>query len=166
MSDSLPDLLPSDAERALSESLESLLTDRGGVDKALARTESGQTYDDGLWHAIAAELGCAGLLIPEADGGAGASYTEAATAAEALAAFVAAVPFLGSAVVATAALLSAGSGDAAERAVADLLVRMAGGEVTTALAVPFGNQQPGTAQIRGDGMPQPVVVGLTRLGAS
>jgi hypothetical protein len=39
MSDSLPDLLPSDAERALSESLQSLLTDRGGVDKALARTE-------------------------------------------------------------------------------------------------------------------------------
>jgi alkylation response protein AidB-like acyl-CoA dehydrogenase len=144
MSDSLPDLLPTDAERALSESLRSLLTDRGGVDKALARTESGQTYDDGLWHAIAADLGCAGLLIPERDGGAGASYTEAATTAEALAAFVAAVPFLGSAVVATAALLSAGSGDAAERAVADLLVRMAGGEVTTALAVPFSTA-PGAA---------------------
>jgi alkylation response protein AidB-like acyl-CoA dehydrogenase len=147
MSDSLPDLLPSDAERALSESLESLLTDRGGVDKALARTESGQTYDDGLWHAIAAELGCAGLLIPEADGGAGASYTEAATAAEALAAFVAAVPFLGSAVVATAALLSVGSGDAvtaAGRAVADLLGKMAEGEVTTALAVPFSTA-PGAA---------------------
>ena len=144
MSDSLPDLLPTDAERALSESLRSLLTDRGGVDKALARTESGQTYDDGLWHAIAADLGCAGLLIPERDGGAGASYTEAATTAEALAAFVAAVPFLGSAVVATAALLSAGSGDAAERAVADLLGRMAGGEVTTALAVPFSTA-PGAA---------------------
>jgi alkylation response protein AidB-like acyl-CoA dehydrogenase len=147
MSDSLPDLLPSDAERALSESLQSLLTDRGGVDKALARTESGQTYDDGLWHAIAADLGCAGLLIPERDGGAGASYTEAATAAEALAAFVAAVPFLGSAVVATAALLSVGSGDAATvagRAVADLLGRMADGEVTTALAVPFSTA-PGAA---------------------
>jgi alkylation response protein AidB-like acyl-CoA dehydrogenase len=147
MSDSLPDLLPSDAERALSESLQSLLTDRGGVDKALARTESGQTYDDGLWHAIAADLGCAGLLIPERDGGAGASYREAATAAEALAAFVAAVPFLGSAVVATAALLSVGSGDAATvagRAVADLLGRMADGEVTTALAVPFSTA-PGAA---------------------
>jgi alkylation response protein AidB-like acyl-CoA dehydrogenase len=160
MSDSLPDLLPSDAERALSESLESLLTDRGGVDKALARTESGQTYDDGLWHAIAAELGCAGLLIPEADGGAGASYTEAATAAEALAAFVAAVPFLGSAVVATAALLSVGSGDAvtaAGRAVADLLGKMAEGEVTTALAVPFSTG-PGAAY------PIPVRLSGTRPG--
>jgi len=160
MSDSLPDLLPTDAERALSESLQSLLTDRGGVDKALARTESGQTYDDGLWHAVAAELGCAGLLIPERVGGAGASYTEAATAAEALAGFVAAVPFLGSAVVATAALLSTGSGDAAtaaERAVADLLGRMADGEVTTALAVPF-NTAPGAAY------PIPVRLSGTRPG--
>jgi alkylation response protein AidB-like acyl-CoA dehydrogenase len=169
MSDSLPDLLPSDAERALSESLESLLTDRGGVDKALARTESGQTYDDGLWHAIAADLGCAGLLIPEADGGAGASYREAATAAEVLAAFVAAVPFLGSAVVATAALLSVGSADAvtaAGRAVAELLGRMADGEVTSALAVPFstapGAAYPGTVRLTGT-RPGDAANGVARL---
>ena len=86
--------------------LASLLADRGGLDKALARIESAQTYDDGLWQAVAAELGCAGLLIPERDGGAGASYREAAAAAEALGSFVAPVPFLGSAVVATTALLS------------------------------------------------------------
>jgi alkylation response protein AidB-like acyl-CoA dehydrogenase len=50
-------------------------------------------------------------------------------------------------VVATAALLSVGSGDAATvagRAVADLLGRMADGEVTTALAVPFSTA-PGAA---------------------
>ena len=39
----LPDLLFSDAERALADALSSLLADRGGLDKALARTESGQT---------------------------------------------------------------------------------------------------------------------------
>src|ERR1700735_1628411 len=98
MSESVPDLLYSETERALMDSLNSLLANRGGVDKALARTESGQTYDDGLWHSIAADLGCAGLLIPEARGGAVASYREAAAAAEALAGFVAPVPFLGSAV--------------------------------------------------------------------
>jgi alkylation response protein AidB-like acyl-CoA dehydrogenase len=148
VSDSLPDLLSSDAERALAESLGSLLADRGGVDKALARTESGQTYDDGLWQAVAADLGCAGLLIPEDHGGAGASYREAAAAAEALAAFVAPVPFLGSAVVATATLLSVTAGSpetsasvlaGAARAVTDLLGRMAEGEVTAALAVPFAS---------------------------
>jgi alkylation response protein AidB-like acyl-CoA dehydrogenase len=147
--DALPDLLFSDAERALADSLNSLLADRGGLDKALARTESGQTYDDALWQSVAADLGCAGLLIPERDGGAGASYREAAAAAEALAGFAAAVPFLGSAVVATAALLSVASGttdasSAAARAVASLLGRMADGGVTAALAVPFATA-PGAA---------------------
>ena len=154
--DELPDLLYTDTERALSDSLVSLLADRGGLDKALARIESAQTYDDKLWQAVAADLGCAGLLISERDGGAGASYREAAAAAEALGSFVAPVPFLGSAVVATAALLSIASGapsNAASggpgvgsaagtpftpaKAAADLLGRMADGSVTAALAVPF-----------------------------
>src|SRR4029077_12109351 len=123
MSDEIPDLLYSDAERALSDALASLLADRGGLDKALARVESAQTYDDKLWEAVAADLGCAGLLIPERDGGAGASYREAAAAAEVLGAHVARVPFLGSAVVATAALLSVGSQGS-------LLAKMADGGVT------------------------------------
>jgi alkylation response protein AidB-like acyl-CoA dehydrogenase len=152
----LPDLLYSDTERALADSLGSLLADRGSLDKVLARTESTETYDDGLWQAVAGDLGCAGLLIPERDGGAGASYREVCSAAEALGSSVAPVPFLGSAVVATAALLSVASGipdDAAgggprsavssgtpftpAKAAADLLRRMADGSVTVALAVPF-----------------------------
>jgi alkylation response protein AidB-like acyl-CoA dehydrogenase len=132
----LPDLLYSEAEQALADSLNSLLADRGGLDKTLARTESVETYDDALWHAVAAELGCAGLLIPERDGGAGASYREAASVAEALGAAVAPVPFLGSSVVATAALLSVAS-NAPTRVADDLLRRMADGGVTSALAMPF-----------------------------
>jgi alkylation response protein AidB-like acyl-CoA dehydrogenase len=133
----LPDLLYSDAERALSDALASLLADRGGVEAVLKRIESAQPYDDKLWEAVAADLGLAGLLIPERDGGAGASYREAAAAAEVLGAFVAPVPFLGSAVVATAALLSVESQ-------ADLLTKMADGGVTAALAVPFATA-PGSA---------------------
>ena len=115
--------------------------------QALARIESAQTYDDKLWEAVAADLGCAGLLIPERDGGAGASYREAAAAAEVLGAFVAPVPFLGSAVVATAALLRRRAAGAPSdrrgtpftpaKAAADLLAKMADGGVTAALAVPF-----------------------------
>ena len=152
--DELPDLLYSDSERALVDSLSSLLADRGGLDKALARTESGQTYDDKLWSTVAGDLGCAGLLIGERDGGAGASYREAAAVAEVLGSFVTPIPFLGSAVVATAALLSVASGDSAvtssgtpftpAKAAADLLRRMADGGVTTALAVPFATA-PGSA---------------------
>jgi alkylation response protein AidB-like acyl-CoA dehydrogenase len=126
----LPDLLYSDAERALSDALASLLADRGGVEAVLKRIESAQTYDDKLWQTVAADLGCAGLLIPERDGGAGASYREAAAAAEVLGAFVAPVPFLGSAIVATSALLSVESQG-------DLLAKMADGGVTAALAVSF-----------------------------
>jgi alkylation response protein AidB-like acyl-CoA dehydrogenase len=155
MSSSFPDLLFSDTERALVDSVQSLLADRGDVDKALARTESGQTYDEGLWHSVAADLGCAGLLIPERDGGAGASYREAAAVAEVLAASVAPVPFLGSAVVATTALLSikpADASSASAQAVSDLLSQLADGSVTAALAVPFA---------AGPGAAYPVTIRLT-----
>jgi alkylation response protein AidB-like acyl-CoA dehydrogenase len=170
MSEALPDLLFSDAERALADALSSLLADRGGLDKALARTESGQTYDEGLWRSVAADLGCAGLLIPEGNGGAGASYREAAAAAEALAAFVAPVPFLGSAVVATAALLSvtAGAGEtsASVRAVADLLGRLAVGETTAALTIPFatapGVSYPTSVRLAGT-RPGDAAEGIARL---
>jgi alkylation response protein AidB-like acyl-CoA dehydrogenase len=151
----LPDLLYSDTEQALADSLGALLADRSSLDKVLARTESAETYDDGLWQTVAGDLGCAGLLIPERDGGAGASYREVCSAAEALGSSVAAVPFVGSAVVATAALLSVASGTPADaaggapqtassaspftpaRAAAELLRRMADGSVTVSLAVPF-----------------------------
>jgi alkylation response protein AidB-like acyl-CoA dehydrogenase len=156
----LPDLLYSDTERALADSLSSLLADRGGLDKVLARTESAETYDDGLWQTVAGDLGCAGLLIPERDGGAGASYREVCSAAEALGSFVAPVPFLGSAVVATAALLSVASG------ISDLLRRMADGSVTVTLAVPFagapGGPFPASVRVAGP-KPGDAQTGIARL---
>ena len=159
MSDEIPDLLYSDAERALSDALASLLADRGGPDNVLARVESAQTYDDKLWQAVGTDLGCAGLLIPERDGGAGASYREAAAAAEVLGSFVAPVPFLGSAVVATAALLSVGSQGG-------LLAKMADGGVTAALAVPFasapGSAFPASIRVAGS-KPGDATTGVARL---
>ena len=159
MSDEIPDLLYSDAERALSDALASLLADRGGLDTSLARVESAQTYDDKLWEAVAADLGCAGLLIPERDGGAGASYREAAAAAEVLGSYVAPVPFLGSSVVATAALLSVGSQGG-------LLAKMADGGVTAALAVPFasapGSAFPASIRVAGP-KPGDATTGVARL---
>jgi alkylation response protein AidB-like acyl-CoA dehydrogenase len=127
------DLLYSESERSLLDSLRSLLGDRCGWDKVLARTESAETSDSELWRAVAADLGLAGLLIPERSGGAGASCREAASAAEALGGFVAPVPFIGSAVVATTLLLACG--DSAEGG--HLIRRMADGDLTAALAVPF-----------------------------
>ncbi len=92
----------------------------------LARTETAETYDTGLWRTLAAEVGVAGLLIPESLGGAGASYREAAVVAEEIGRAIAPVPFLGSAVVATTALLAAGDTELLTRAGCGLADRRAG----------------------------------------
>jgi alkylation response protein AidB-like acyl-CoA dehydrogenase len=101
------DLLYSETERDLAAALASLLADRAAPADVIARTERTETYDTKLWRTVAAEIGIAGLLIPEALGGAGASYRELAAAAEQFGAFAAPIPYLGSAAAATAALLSA-----------------------------------------------------------
>jgi alkylation response protein AidB-like acyl-CoA dehydrogenase len=142
----LPDLLYGEAENELRAAVRALLTDRAPWREVLARTETAQTYDTGLWRALAADVGCAGLLVPEARGGAGASYREAAVVAEELGRAVAPVPYLGSAVVATAAALSADD-DA-------LLAGLAAGTQAAVLAVPFATA-PGAR-------PEPTV----RLGAA
>jgi alkylation response protein AidB-like acyl-CoA dehydrogenase len=102
-----PSLLYSETERDLSAALADVLARRAAPADIIARTERTETYDAGLWQTVAGEIGIAGLLIPEALGGAGASYSELAAAAEQFGAFVAPIPYLGSAAVSTAALLSA-----------------------------------------------------------
>ena len=128
----LPDLLYGEAEEELRAAVRDLLQERSGWSDVLARTETSEPYDTGLWRVLAAEVGCAGLLIPESHGGAGASYREAAVVAEEAGRAVAPVPFLGSAVVATAAALSAGD--------EELLSGLAGATLTAALAVPFASK--------------------------
>lgn len=125
----MSDLLYSEVEEDLRASVRSLLTDQAGFSTVLARTESAEPYDLKLWRTLAADLGLAGLAVPESLGGQGASYREVAVVLEELGRSVAPVPFLGSAVLATAALLAAGD--------AELLPRLAGGELIGALAVPL-----------------------------
>jgi len=125
----LPSLLYTETEDELRAAVRALLAGRAPAAAVIARTETPQTYDTGLWHALAADLGCAGLLIGESHGGAGASYREAAVVAEEIGWSVAPVPYLGSAVVATAAAVSAGDDE--------LLADLAAGTTTAALAVPF-----------------------------
>jgi len=125
----LPGLLYSETENELRAAVRGLLGDRADWPDVLARTETADTYDTGLWRALAADLGCAGLVIGEEHGGAGASWREAAVVAEEAGRHTAPVPFLGSAVTATAAALAAAD--------AELLAGLASGDVTAALAVPF-----------------------------
>jgi alkylation response protein AidB-like acyl-CoA dehydrogenase len=111
------DLLYSETERDLAATLSDLLGSAAAPADVLARTEQPETYDAKLWRTVAAEIGIAGLLIPEPLGGAGASYRELAAAAEQFGAAVAPIPYLGSAAVATAVLLSAARSAAAAEAV-------------------------------------------------
>ena len=142
-----PELTYSEAETELRGAVRAVLDSRAPWPAVLARTESADTYDTGLWRTLAAEVGCAGLLVPEQHGGAGASFREAAVVAEEVGRALAAVPYLGSAVLATVALLHAtrapGAGAGLPAADAELLSWLAAGTTTAALAVPFATM-PGT----------------------
>jgi alkylation response protein AidB-like acyl-CoA dehydrogenase len=140
----LPDLTYSDQETELRSAVRSVLADKAAWPAVLARTESPQTYDTALWRTLAADIGCAGLLVPEAFGGAGASFREAAVVAEEIGGALAPVPFLGSAVIATVALLSAAGRQSAGGPAAHVLTGLAAGTTTAVLAVPFATM-PGEA---------------------
>lgn len=129
-----PDLLYSEVEDDLRAAVREVLADRCPPTAVLAAIETDTPYDRALWRVLAAELGLAGLLVPEKLGGQGASAREAAVVLEVLGGAVAPVPFLGSAVLATTALLGCDTG---ADAVSALLGRLAAGSATAALAVPL-----------------------------
>lgn len=142
---STPNLLYSDVEDDLRASVRDLLADHCAPEALLARVEGAEPHDSRLWRVLAAELGAAGLHVPEELGGQGASVRETALVLEELGRSVAPVPYLGSAVLATSALLgtgstgstgSAGSTRSTEEAAA-LLRRLAAGDAVGALTVPL-----------------------------
>ena len=123
-------LLYGEVENELRASLRGMLAQRSPGRHVLSWSESGQAMDASLWRTLAGEMGLAGMAIPEEYGGGGAGLREAAVVLEELGRAVAPVPFLGSAVVATSALLACRD--------AELLTKLATGEAIAALAVPLG----------------------------
>jgi alkylation response protein AidB-like acyl-CoA dehydrogenase len=123
------DLLSTEEEQALRDSLRALLAARCTPDRVTAVFDGDDSVREPLWRAVAVELGLAGLLVPEELGGAGGSARDAAVVLAELGRVVAPVPFLTSAVVATSAALPSGD--------AELLGRLASGTVTAALLVPL-----------------------------
>lgn len=121
-------LLYTEVEEELRASVRDLLADRCPAGTVLSRAESATPYDMDLWKTLSADIGVAGLLVPEDCGGAGASAREAAVVLEELGRTVAPLPFFTSSVLATSALL--GTGD-------ELLGTLAAGEITAALVVSF-----------------------------
>lgn len=133
-------LVMTEDQEALRTAVRDMLSDHAPWTSVLARTESGEPYDIGLWERLARDVGVTGLLIPEELGGAGADTRDMAVVSEQLGAFVAPVPFLGSAVLATAALVAVRS----EPLAAELLGQLATGETSAALGIP-ATTVPGTA---------------------
>ena len=134
--DDVPNLLYTDVETEVSNTLRTMLGTHAAWQSVLARTESDQTTDTALWKRIAVDQGLAGLAVPEELGGAGASWREVAVVCEELGRATAQVPYLGSAVTATALLL--------ELAETDILGQLATGEKIAAVVVPFSTA-PGDA---------------------
>ncbi|MGH3520774.1 MAG: acyl-CoA dehydrogenase family protein [Haloechinothrix sp.] len=126
-------LLYTVVEEDLRASVRDLLTDRCKPAELITRSESDQPVDLRLWRTLAADLGVTSLSVPETLGGHGASAREIAVVMEELGRSVAPVPFLGSAVLATSALLGCEPSDE----VAELLKALAGGDATAAFVVPF-----------------------------
>lgn len=123
-----PDLLYSEEEEALRAAVRDLLADHCDAPGVIARTESDAPHDLAAWKALTDGMGLAGLLVPEAQGGQGATHREVAVVLEELGRAVAPVPYLTSAVVATEALLASDDAD-------DLLAELASGRRIGALTV-------------------------------
>jgi len=123
-------LLYTDIEDQLRASVKDLLTDRATPTSVLARCETDAPYDLALWRELTG-LGVASLHVPEELGGQGASTREVAVVMEELGRFVAPVPFLGSAVLATTALLGCKAGTE----VRELLDALGAGDKIGTLAV-------------------------------
>lgn len=122
-------LLDTEDELELASTLRGLLAKRAAWQDVLRRTEESDTTDRALWKQVAGELGLAGLAVPEDLGGAGASWREVGVVMTELGRATAQVPYLGSAVLATAALMNAGE--------QKLLGELAAGEKIGCLLVPF-----------------------------
>ncbi|MFD4567605.1 acyl-CoA dehydrogenase family protein [Streptomyces sp. NPDC058467] len=126
----MSDLLYSEEEEALRAAVRDLLADHCAAPGVIARTESATPHSPELWKALSEGMGLTGLLVPESEGGQGATHREVAVVLEELGRAVAPVPYLTSAVVATEALLACEGEEAAR-----LLAALASGRTVGALAV-------------------------------
>jgi alkylation response protein AidB-like acyl-CoA dehydrogenase len=128
----------SDEQKLLQDSVAQFLAKENDATKLRARFDADEALDAGLWRGMA-ELGLAGLAIPEVHGGAGLELLDAALVAETLGQFAAPGPFLGH----TLASLALALGGSAEQQRA-WLPRLATGDAlgTVAFAEPDGGWQP------------------------
>ncbi|MEU1532596.1 acyl-CoA dehydrogenase family protein [Streptomyces fagopyri] len=116
----------------IRRTLREVLLKRCGPDEVRAAVRTAAGHDAGLWDTLGRQLGLPGLALPERYGGTGCSVTELALACEESGRALAPSPLISTAVLAAPLILALGTGDQC----AELLPRIACGELTAALAVP------------------------------
>lgn len=125
-------LVNTEEEVMLRDSARGVLDQSAPVSHLRALRDSGRTHDAGLW-AQMAQMGWAGVLIPEDAGGSDMGHAAAGVLAREMGKTLVSSPFLSSAVIAATALRQV-SGDQASEA----LRAIASGTLTYALAVDEG----------------------------
>jgi alkylation response protein AidB-like acyl-CoA dehydrogenase len=120
-------------QQMLRDSALSFAAEKLPVSQLRALRSKGEGYDKSAWKEMA-ELGFAGVLIPEEFGGSGFGYVGLGQVLEAQGRTIAASPLLSTAMIGASALLLAGSQAQKEA----YLPKIAAGELLTALAVDEG----------------------------
>ncbi len=120
----------SEEQRMLQDTVGRYLADASELDIVRKSAEAREAFSKTIWSGFA-ELGVAGIVIPEEHGGLGLGMLEAALMAEMTGRHVAPIPFVGTAVMAPVALTLAGS----DEQKAAWLPRLASGEVVAGVAV-------------------------------
>ena len=120
-------------QQMLRDSALSFAAEKLPVSQLRALRSKGEGYDKAAWKEMA-ELGFAGVLIPEEFGGSGFGYVGLGQVLEAQGRTIAASPLLSTAMIGASALLIAGSQKQKE----SYLPKIAAGDLLTALAVDEG----------------------------
>ncbi|TNC24932.1 acyl-CoA dehydrogenase family protein [Amycolatopsis alkalitolerans] len=120
-----PDPTETEEAKALRDAVRGLLAKRSDVRTAMA---SPLGYDDKLWSTLCEQIGVAALAIPEEFGGVGATMAEVCVVQQELGRALTPSPMLGSAALATQALLATGNEEACGRLLPGIA---AGGGIAT-----------------------------------
>ena len=123
-------LILTDEEQALADSVRKFVTDRSPLTSLRQLISSGEPYDADVWKQMTAQLGLAGLTIPEEYGGVGAGMSALSVAETELGAGLVASPLLASVLAAEVLLRSSD-----EKVKTEFLPRIAGGELIATLAL-------------------------------
>lgn len=115
----------------LRQSVKRFLENDSTEAKVRATMASADGFDRAVWSKMAEQLGLTGLLVPEAQGGAGMGLVEVAIVAEEMGAALLCAPFLSTAVLAPTALVQSGD----DAACGALLPGIAAGSTIASVAL-------------------------------